>query len=191
MRRLLASLILVLGFGAFSTKPARAYDMDCAIMLCMAGGFPPSPVCAAAYAEMIRRITPWPVRPPFGICTFVAVPIELGGPGGERELDISMPEYAWLRKTRVYWFRGSTDREEGDTFWSWSIISCSHENRNCRYQIRVHGSSSPWPPEFVSENGQPLPFPEIGSSYSLSSRAVMVEYSDYEGNLDHSEWFRY
>jgi hypothetical protein len=31
-------------FGA--PEKAQAYDIDCAIMLCMAGGFPPSAVCA-------------------------------------------------------------------------------------------------------------------------------------------------
>lgn len=44
--------------------PASAYQIDCAILLCMAGGFPPSAPCAAARAEMIRRITPWPIEPP-------------------------------------------------------------------------------------------------------------------------------
>ena len=31
---------------------------------------------------MIRRITPWPSRPPFGVCTYAAVPVALGGGGG-------------------------------------------------------------------------------------------------------------
>ena len=81
-------LILSAFFGVlamFSTpQKAQAYDIDCAIMLCMAGGFPPSAVCARAYRTMIRRITPWPSRPPFGICTFAAVPVELGWPGWGR-----------------------------------------------------------------------------------------------------------
>ena len=62
----LASLVLAAGLTVDAQK-ARAYDMDCAIMLCMAGGFPSSAVCSAAYAEMIRRITPWPVEPPLQI----------------------------------------------------------------------------------------------------------------------------
>jgi len=47
-----------------TTTPVRAYPIDCAILLCLAGGFPPSAECAAAKATMIRRITPWPVSPP-------------------------------------------------------------------------------------------------------------------------------
>jgi len=107
MKRLILSAIfgVLMTFGA--PKKAQAYDIDCAIMLCMAGGFPPSAVCARAYRTMIRRITPWPSRPPFGICTFAAVPIELGGPGGEGEVDTDLPEYEWLNRTHVIWFRGA------------------------------------------------------------------------------------
>lgn len=43
---------------------ARSYPIDCAILLCMVGGFPASAECSAAKAEVIRRITPWPVEPP-------------------------------------------------------------------------------------------------------------------------------
>ena len=103
-------LILSAFFGVLTTlsspQKAQAYDIDCAIMLCMAGGFPPSAVCARAYRTMIRRITPWPSRPPFGICTFAAVPVELGGPGGEGEVDTNLPEYEWLNRTHVIWFTG-------------------------------------------------------------------------------------
>ncbi len=45
-------------------QPAAAYPIDCAILLCLAGGFPASAECGAAKAEMIRRITPWPIEPP-------------------------------------------------------------------------------------------------------------------------------
>lgn len=44
--------------------PSAAYPIDCAILLCMAGGFPASAECSAAKAEVIRRITPWPIEPP-------------------------------------------------------------------------------------------------------------------------------
>lgn len=47
-----------------SVTPAQAYPIDCAILLCMAGGFPASAECSRAKAEVIRRITPWPIEPP-------------------------------------------------------------------------------------------------------------------------------
>lgn len=82
MMKVILVIIMSLFAGFGLPQKARAYDIDCAIMLCMAGGFPPSAVCARAYRTMIRRITPWPSRPPFGICTYAAVPAALGGPGG-------------------------------------------------------------------------------------------------------------
>lgn len=59
--RLLAAVLAAL---SAPVAPASAYQIDCAILLCIAGGFPPSAPCAAARAEMIRRITPWPIEPP-------------------------------------------------------------------------------------------------------------------------------
>lgn len=50
--------------GATSPMLAEAYPIDCAILLCLAGGFPSSVPCTQARAEMIRRITPWPIEPP-------------------------------------------------------------------------------------------------------------------------------
>ena len=47
--------------------PAEAYPIDCAILLCLAGGWPSSPECSAAHATFIRRITPFPIEPPLQI----------------------------------------------------------------------------------------------------------------------------
>jgi len=56
---------------AFVVTPHRAkaqsYQIDCAILLCLSGGWPASAPCARARAEFIRRITPWPVEPPLQI----------------------------------------------------------------------------------------------------------------------------
>lgn len=46
---------------------AQTYQIDCAILLCLSGGWPTSVPCARARAEFIRRITPWPVEPPLQI----------------------------------------------------------------------------------------------------------------------------
>lgn len=47
--------------------PAQSYPIDCAILLCLAGGWPASAPCARARFEFIRRITPWPIEPPLQI----------------------------------------------------------------------------------------------------------------------------
>ena len=47
--------------------PASAYEVDCAILLCLSGGWPASAECNHARAVFIQRITPWPVEPPLQI----------------------------------------------------------------------------------------------------------------------------
>jgi hypothetical protein len=61
--------MLAIGLTPLAAKPAAAqgYQIDCAILLCLAGGWPASVPCARARAEFIRRITPWPVEPPLQI----------------------------------------------------------------------------------------------------------------------------
>ena len=70
MRRLVSTAaIIAIGLTPLAAKPATAqgYQIDCAILLCLAGGWPASVPCARARAEFIRRITPWPVEPPLQI----------------------------------------------------------------------------------------------------------------------------
>jgi hypothetical protein len=63
----LPALLLGLGLSTASVIPAAAYPVDCAILLCLAGGWPASAECAHARTVFIRRITPWPVEPPLQI----------------------------------------------------------------------------------------------------------------------------
>lgn len=57
----------VAGLIFAGTEKAEAYPIDCAILLCLAGGWPASAECTAARAEFIRRITPFPIEPPLQI----------------------------------------------------------------------------------------------------------------------------
>ena len=70
LKKLLPSVAVALTVtGSSLPIPARAqtYPIDCAILLCLSGGWPASVPCARARAEFIRRITPWPVEPPLQI----------------------------------------------------------------------------------------------------------------------------
>lgn len=58
-----ASSLLTIG----TVARAQSYQIDCAILLCLSGGWPSSVPCVRARAEFIRRITPWPVEPPLQI----------------------------------------------------------------------------------------------------------------------------
>lgn len=66
-----ALTVAALAAATFAAAPQRAeaqsYQIDCAILLCLSGGWPASVPCARARAEFIRRITPWPVEPPLQI----------------------------------------------------------------------------------------------------------------------------
>ena len=50
-----------------SSTRAQTYPIDCAILLCLSGGWPASIPCADARAEFIRPITPWADEPPLQI----------------------------------------------------------------------------------------------------------------------------
>ena len=65
MKPLLPALFL--GLSTATITPAAAYPVDCAILLCLAGGWSASAECAHARAVFIRRITPWPIEPPLQI----------------------------------------------------------------------------------------------------------------------------
>lgn len=67
LRRIAARTAGVLLVALSIPKPAAAYPVDCAILLCLASGWPASAECAHARAVFIRRITPWPIEPPLQI----------------------------------------------------------------------------------------------------------------------------
>lgn len=63
----LALALIVASFGLSARAQAQTYQIDCAILLCLSGGWPASVPCTRARAEFIRRLTPWPVEPPLQI----------------------------------------------------------------------------------------------------------------------------
>lgn len=69
MKRFIAAVAVAASGLGIQIQPAAAqsYPIDCAILLCLAGGWPTSVPCARARAEFIRRITPWPIEPPLQI----------------------------------------------------------------------------------------------------------------------------
>ena len=66
-----ALTVTALATACITSLPHRAqaqtYQIDCAILLCLSGGWPASVPCTRARAEVIRRITPWPVEPPLQV----------------------------------------------------------------------------------------------------------------------------
>lgn len=93
-----------LGLSAVSpfAKAAHAYPIDCAILLCLAGGFPASAECSTAKAELIRRVTPWPIEPPLQLwrCPIGSRGVNL--PGGEGTGNLP-PEVAQYQDALELW----------------------------------------------------------------------------------------
>ena len=62
-------LLLVGGIG--TPSKAKAFDMDCKLILCLPAGFPSG--CSDAYSTFISRITAVPPKPPIGFCAMGSV----------------------------------------------------------------------------------------------------------------------
>ena len=71
MKRITANALcmgaLILATQVGTSERAEAYPVDCAILLCLSGGWPASVESAQARAVFIQRITPWPIEPPLQI----------------------------------------------------------------------------------------------------------------------------
>jgi len=180
-RRKVATAILPIML-AFAPQTAAAQDMDCEIMFCLAAGFGQSE-CMPAYREMIDNVTPWPIKPPFGICTLSNAD---GTPAGP--MDTSTPNMEYLAKTRVLWWEYRKDRDDEDgTEHHWKLSSCLTDNQTCTI-LSQGGSSSIGPRLPVrSHNGNELRPPRIANRH----RAFAIEYVDYEGAAYQTEWTSY
>ncbi len=222
--------------GASDRTQAQTYPIDCAILLCLSGGWPASVPCARARAEFIRRITPWPVEPPLQIwrCpmgasyerdaggdvsgriydilfdglrrplprTFPSAPLQTaitplpaqfrGNAAGlgqlpdgfalwlaqERaDIDISGPEFNFVRSIRVYDVRYALQRESGRD------DDC---NRSAVVLLGTYGTQG----DFSWQRSSPGALPEAHAGLerygdhcpSISHRSVFVDWRDYAGS---------
>lgn len=87
---------LVGALAALTAPQAAAYDIDCKLILCMAGSFPAG--CGDAKSYMIGRITALPPKPPIGFCPLGGV---AGGTSGG--YDAYHVSYRFLRSEREAW----------------------------------------------------------------------------------------
>ena len=238
-KKLLPSVAVALALAGVSLpKPARAqtYPIDCAILLCLSGGWPASVPCARARAEFIRRITPWPVEPPLQIwrCPmgasyeiepqpsgtnrtfdaffridnvrprqsfpmthqapaiiaktavwsvdetsneFVPVELALRLVQDRADIDISGPEFNFVRSIRVFDVRFASQQETG-------------ENDQCRRYALVYLGTYSTQGEFSWAVSAPTALPDAyvglegwGSNCpSVFNRSVFVDWRDYAGN---------
>lgn len=209
-RLFLVSLLLV-PFGLMVPQRAEAqtYPIDCAILLCLAGGWPASNPCARARAEFIRRITPWPVEPPLQIwrCPMGVSHVPLNQdqerirdirfdlpeppmsslPELERiqdraDIDISGPAFDFVRSIRVFHVRVAKQKESDNTG------DC---NRNAIVRLGQYGVQGEFSWHTSSINA--LPGAHLGlerwgeSCPELDHRSVFVDWHDYQGSYGYEQ----
>lgn len=213
---------------------AQSYPIDCAILLCLSGGWPASVPCTRARAEFIRRITPWPVEPPLQIwrCpmgasydierpsgpgrmfdaffqtddvrarqsfpanhrvpdartepaawsfdktsdAFVPVDFALHLVQDSADIDISGPEFNFVRSIRVFDVRFASQRVAG-------------ENDECRRFALVYLGTYGTQSEFSWVVSAPTALPDAhiglegwGSDCpSVNNRSIFVDWRDFKG----------
>lgn len=225
--------------GSANHASAQSYPIDCAILLCLSGGWPASVPCARARAEFIRRITPWPVEPPLQIwrCPMGASyhPIDDGDypaglydilfdgatlphsrPGSRlqsetdatpavlslkldrdanlpnglalhlaqdrADIDISGPEFNFVRSIRVYDVRYARQYESGRDG------DC---NRTASVRLGTYGVQGDftWAPTYPAT----LPEAHVGLERwgahcpGIFHRSVFVDWRDYEGSYGYEQ----
>jgi hypothetical protein len=189
--------------------PAAAYPVDCAIQLCLAGGWPASAECAHARTVFIARITPWPVEPPLQIwnCPMRA---SLRGEAKpiERLLDIavrgepvplvSIPETPWA--PQLVQDRADVDISDPafDFVRSIRVFEITYQQRRSS-----DGDCNSWGAVYMGTYGAQGEYGRRRSSVSAVPtasdlavpadcrsywhRSVFVEWRDYEGSYGHEE----
>jgi len=89
-------LAIAIGAASFSA-PANAFDIDCKVILCLAGGFPQG--CGDAHSYMLKRLRKG--KGPFGTCR-----------GGSAERDeYRVPVRMFTRKILPVCLAWQTDRD--------------------------------------------------------------------------------
>ena len=222
-------------FGPANKATAQTYPIDCAILLCLSGGWPASEPCSRARAEFIRRITPWPVEPPLQVwrCPMgasyqggkdssggsiydilfngvrsplpqsfpettprdvnIAIPTALlrsafepvQSPEGfalrlvqdRADIDISGPEFNFVRSIRVYDVRYARQHESGRDG------DC---NRGAIVALGTYGTQGDF--SWARSSLSALPEAHVGlerwgeNCPSIYHRSVFVDWRDYDGN---------
>jgi len=215
-----AALALATVFGA--PQQAGAYPVDCAILLCLAGGWPASAECSQARAVFIRRITPFPIEPPLQIwrCPMHVSANDPAGPvapgeamvrlvaaieransapsispavlrqdairdelvsrylqdvqyeGEPADVDISGPEFDFLRSIRVYHIQAS-QRETRD--------DCTRMDATRLGSYTTQGQFG-WARSSLAAVPAAFGHTERGWCAPYNYRAVFIDWRDHAGN---------
>jgi hypothetical protein len=208
MKPLLPALFL--GLSAAAVTPVAAYPVDCAILLCLAGGWPTSAECAHARAVFIRRITPWPIEPPLQIWN---CPMRVGFVAKEQPMDrlfdiavrdelaapaMSFPEQAVLPMMVDAQADVDISDPAFDFIRSIRVFEITYQQRrssdgDCNSWGTVYMGSYGEQGDYSRRRSSTSAVPEASdlaiptSCSSYWHRSVFVEWRDYEGTYGHEE----
>ena len=205
---LLSSGLIAITVTGMTSGKAEAYPVDCAILLCLAGGWPASAECAHARAVIIRRITPWPIEPPLQIwncpmrasfrstdqsidrlfeavlradapAPLISIPAaDLLRVQDSADVDLSDPAFDFIRSIRVFEITYEQHRNHDGDCINWSAVNAGTYGAQGDYTRR---RSSPSAVPEASAFAIPI------SCNSYWYRSVFVEWRDYEGTYGHEE----
>lgn len=126
---------------------AHAYDMDCKVILCLAGGFPAG--CGDAYSYMIKRITKTPKPlPPFGFCAMSDGTEYKGHNVSYRYLHRGTQGYDCPEGKSLYYRRDDEDRGQETAFCYTHVTQNGWGGRDGDQQVTYHGQSAAIPVNF-------------------------------------------
>ncbi|WP_202905567.1 hypothetical protein [Cypionkella psychrotolerans] len=210
MKPFLPALFLSLDLSTAAVTPAAAYPVDCAILLCLAGGWPASAECAHARAVFIRRITPWPIEPPLQIWN---CPMRASFPGKDRPLNrlfdiafrdelaapaMSLPEQA----VELMLVDAQADVDISDPAFDFvrsiRVFEITYQQRrssdgDCNSWGTIYMGSYGAQGDYTRRRSSTSAVPEASdftiptSCSSYWHRSVFVEWRDYEGSYGHEE----
>lgn len=209
MKRHLPALLFGLGLSTAVVSPVAAYPVDCAILLCLAGGWPASAECAHARAVFIRRITPWPIEPPLQIWN---CPMRAGFRGEaqpmERLFDIAVrgePVPLVLSRETPLALQLVQDRADVDIsdpvfdfvrsirVFEITYRQRSSEKGECKKTSAIYEGSYGLQGDYLRRQSSPSAVPTASdlaipaNCRSYSHRSVFVEWRDYEGTYGFEE----
>ena len=210
MKPYLPALFLSLGVSVAAVTPAAAYPVDCAILLCLAGGWPASAECAHVRAVFIRRLTRWPIEPPLQIWN---CPMRASFPVKDRSLDrlfdiafrgdltapaMSLPEQA----VEPMLVDAQADVDISDPAFDFvrsiHVFEITYQQRrnrdgDCNSWGTVYMGSYGAQGDYTRRRSSTSAIPEASdfaipaSCSSYWHRSVFVEWRDYEGTYGHEE----
>ena len=208
MKPLLPALFL--GISIATITPAAAYPVDCAILLCLAGGWPASAECTHARAVFIARITPWPIEPPLQIWN---CPMRASFPVKGRSLDrlfdialradLSLPAFSFPDASAVpLLVDAQADVDINDSAFDFvrsiRVFEITYQQRrnrdgDCTSSSAVYEGSYGPQGDYARRRSSPAAIPAASDfdtpadCRNYSHRSVFVEWRDLGGTYGHEE----